>query len=156
MRKRQKLTLTGWQGATSGLRVDAESRRRVFLPLKGVLRHVQVVLPGHGVQPCCRLTRTFWATCPEFRSAEIGKWMENRGDKPWPRGNRRGIRRSLWLEAGRLRRFASSHSSAGRRRVLPICGVSSPCIGVGKPLGFGAGSRSGKLRWPARIDESTA
>ena len=87
MEKGQKLILSGWQGATSGLRVDAESRRRVFLPLKGVLRRVQVVLPGHGVQPCCRLTPTFWTTCPEFRSAEIGKWMENRGDKPWLRGN---------------------------------------------------------------------
>ncbi len=87
MGRGQKLTLSGWQGATSGLRVDAESRRRVFLPFKGVLRHVLVVLPGHGEQPRCRLTRTFWTTCPEFRSAEIGKWMENRGDKPWPRGN---------------------------------------------------------------------
>ena len=86
-RKGKQLTLSGWQGATSGLRVDADSRRRVFLPLKGVLRRVEMVLPGHDVQPCCRLTPTFWTTCPEFRSAEIGKWMENRGDKPWPSGN---------------------------------------------------------------------
>ena len=70
MGKGQELTLNGWQGGTFGLRVDAESRRRVFLPLKGVLRQVQVVLPGHGVQLCCRLTPNFWTTCSEFRSAE--------------------------------------------------------------------------------------
>ena len=87
MARGYELTVSGWQGGTSGLRVGAESRRRVFLPLRGVLRRVQVVLPGYGVQPRCRLTPTFWTTCPEFRSAEIGKWMENRGDKPWPRGN---------------------------------------------------------------------
>ena len=80
----QRVILSGWQGATSGLRVDAESRRRVFLPLKGVLRRVRIVLPGHAVQPWCTLSPTFWTTCPEFRSAEIGKWMEKRGDKPWP------------------------------------------------------------------------
>ena len=83
----QHLALSGWQGSVSGLRVDAESRRRVFLPLKGVLRSVRLVLPGHAVQPRCTLSPTFWTTCPEFRSAEIGRWMEKRGDKPWPLGN---------------------------------------------------------------------
>ena len=82
----QQVTLRGWQGGTSGLRVNAKSRRRVFLPLKGVLRRVRLVLPGHAVQPWCRLSPKFWTTCPELRSAEIGKWMEQRGDKPWPPG----------------------------------------------------------------------
>ena len=83
----QRVILSGWQGGTSGLHLDAESRRRVFLPLKGVLRRVRLVLPGHAVQPWCTLSPTFWTTCPEFRSADIGKWMEMRGDKPWPLRN---------------------------------------------------------------------
>ena len=85
--KGEPITLSGWPGGTSGLRVDAESRRRVFLPHRGVLHRVEVVLPGYDVQPCCEIRRTFWAKCPEFRSAEIGRWMEKRGDKPWPNGN---------------------------------------------------------------------
>ena len=56
------------------------------------------------------------------------------------------------LEAGRLRRSAYSYSALGARHVLPFCGTSSPCIGVGEPFGFGAGSHSGKLRWPGRAD----
>ena len=87
MINRHHLTLSGWQGGTSALHVDAESKRRVFLPLKDVLTWVELVLPGHPVRPRCRLTRTFWTTCPELRSGEIGRWMENRGDKPWPRGS---------------------------------------------------------------------
>ena len=84
----QQVSLSGWQGgATWGLRVNAESRRQVFLPLKDVLRRVRLVLPGHTVQPWCTLSPRFWTTCPEFRSVEIGKWMEKRGDKPWPKRN---------------------------------------------------------------------
>ena len=83
----QRVTVSGWKGPTSGLRVDAESRRRVFLPLKGVLRRVRLLLPGHAVQPWCTLSPTFWTSCPEFRSVEIGKWMAKRGDAPWPRRN---------------------------------------------------------------------
>ena len=79
-----ELILSGWQGTTSGLRIDAETRRKVFLPFKDQLRMVHLFLPGHEAQPCFRLKQTFWTTCPEFRSAEIGKWMDARGDKPWP------------------------------------------------------------------------
>lgn len=87
MKSNRGIELSGWQGATSGLRVSAESRSRVFEPLKGELSQVQVVLPGHPVQPLCRVTSTFWTTCPELRSAEIGRWMVARGEKPWPRGH---------------------------------------------------------------------
>ena len=83
MKRGQELVLTGWQGGTSGLRVGAETRRRLFLPLKGRIRRVRVVLPGYDAEPCCRVTATFWTTCPELRSAEIGRWMESRGDRPW-------------------------------------------------------------------------
>lgn len=79
----QEFFLSGWQGASSGLRVDAETRRKVFLPLKDRLHMVQVILPGHETKPCSRLTPTFWTSHPVLRSAEIGRWMEVRGDKPW-------------------------------------------------------------------------
>ena len=82
----RELTLTGWKGATFGLRVDAESKCRVFFPLKNQLRRVRLVLHGHEARPCCSQTPTFWTTCPEFRSVEIGRWMDTRGDKPWPHG----------------------------------------------------------------------
>ncbi len=81
------LRLKGWQGGTTGLRVDAESRRRVLLPLKRTLQRVRIELPGYAAQPLCDVSRTFWTTCPEFRSSEIGRWMTKRGDQPWPRGN---------------------------------------------------------------------
>ena len=83
----QKLRLTGWMGGTTGLRVDAESRRRVLLPLKPTLQGVHIELPGHPARPFCHVSSTFWTTCPEFRSAEIGRWMAHRDDKPWPHGN---------------------------------------------------------------------
>ena len=38
---RGRIELTGWQGGTSGFRVVAESRRRVFEPLQGKLRYVE-------------------------------------------------------------------------------------------------------------------
>ncbi len=72
----QELILNGWQGGTAGFRVCAESRRRVFERFKKTLLQVEVELPGHGKRPCCRITITFWTTCPELRSAEIGGWME--------------------------------------------------------------------------------
>ena len=84
--KQQELALSGWRGGTFGMRVDAQSRSRALLPLKGKLPQVHFVLPGYGVQPICRLSRTFLTTCLEFRSAEIGKWMKARGDAPWPLG----------------------------------------------------------------------
>ena len=81
------LTLSGWKGGTYGFRVDADTRCRMFLPLKDRLSSVQFVLPAHNLCPSCRITRTFWTTCPEFRSAEIGRWMEERGDMPWLSGH---------------------------------------------------------------------
>ena len=81
------LTLTGWQGGTSGLRVAAESRRKVLLPLKRTLRRVRLVLPDHGQPPVCDVSASFWTSCPELRSAEIGRWMIARRDKPWPPRN---------------------------------------------------------------------
>ena len=82
----QRIQLTGWQGGTSGFRIGAESRRRMFGPFKNTLRQVQVELPGHGTPLSCPITPIFWTTCPELRSADIGRWMQRSGDKPWPEG----------------------------------------------------------------------
>ena len=82
-----RMALTGWRGGTAGFRVDAVSRSRVLAPLKGTLRGIEIELPGVGVRPYCRITPTSWTTCPELRSAEIGRWMTRRREKPWPRGN---------------------------------------------------------------------
>ena len=98
--RNREFTLSGWKGGTYGFRVDAETRCRTFLPLKDRLSSVRFVLPGHKMRPCCRLTKTFWTTCPEFRSAEIGKWMEARGDKPWPRGHPPKYRAQLEIGDG--------------------------------------------------------
>ena len=29
---------------------------------------------------------SFWRGCCELRSAQIGRWMEGRGERPWPSG----------------------------------------------------------------------
>ena len=69
----QRMALSGWEGGTTGFRVDAVSRSGVLAPLKGTLRGIEVELPGLGVQPYCRITPTFLTTCPELRSAEIAR-----------------------------------------------------------------------------------
>ena len=94
------LGLKGWQGGTTGFRVDADSRRRVLQPLKRTLRRVRIELPGHAAQPLCDVSPTFWTTCPEFRSAEIGRWMTKRGDKPWPPGSPPTYEAELVMAAG--------------------------------------------------------
>jgi len=33
-----------------------------------------------------RLTSSFWRSCSEFRSIEIGRWMLELGVAPWPKG----------------------------------------------------------------------
>ena len=80
----QRIDIAGWTGGTSGLRVRKESRERVLRPLQGRLRQVRLELPGLAGAAYCRVTPTFWTTCPSLRSVEIGRWMAARGDMPWP------------------------------------------------------------------------
>ena len=80
----QRIAVAGWKGGTFGLRVRKESRERVLRPVQGRLRQVRLDLPGLAGVVQCRVTPTFWTTCPSLRSAEIGRWMEARGDMPWP------------------------------------------------------------------------
>lgn len=59
MKSNRRIEISGWQRATTGLRVAAETESRVFEPLKGRLRQVQIGLPGHRVELVCRITATF-------------------------------------------------------------------------------------------------
>ena len=102
------LKLTGWTNGTTGfgLRVGTDSRRLVLLPLKRTMQRVRIELPGHAVQPPCKVTPSFWKKCPQFRSVEIGHWMIKRedmakcGEKRWPRGKPPRYKAELVREDG--------------------------------------------------------
>ena len=83
--------LTGWNNGNGhfGLKIARRVRDRELGSLKVALGegpYVTVVLPGIG-PVCVHITPSFWTTCSELRSAEIGAWMKRRGDAPWPRGH---------------------------------------------------------------------
>ena len=67
------IILTAWRGGTFGLRVRLEDRCRFAGQCK-----VVIILPRTH-RPSRRLTvnvtPSFWRNCPEFRSAEIGRWL---------------------------------------------------------------------------------
>lgn len=72
-------TVTAWNngGSGYGLRVRRQDRR--FFQRNW--RTVTVALPdGHGVMTA-NLTDTFWTTCPEIRSAAVGRLAPS-----WPHG----------------------------------------------------------------------
>lgn len=78
--------LTGWQGGTSGLRM--RPRDRDYLPSGS--SSVTLELPKRdksSIRIECTLSPSFWDGCSEIRSAEIEKWMEERGEKPWVKNN---------------------------------------------------------------------
>lgn len=73
-------TVTAWSngGSGRGLRVPPQDRDRFF---RRDWRTVTITLPdGRVITP--NLTRTFWTTCPEIRSAAIGRLAPS-----WPVGN---------------------------------------------------------------------
>ena len=82
--------LTGWNNGTGhfGLKIARSVRDTELGSLKvaiGERPYGTVVLPG--IAPVrVHLSPSFWTTCSELRSAEIGAWMKRRGDAPWPRG----------------------------------------------------------------------
>ena len=72
----------GWKGATYGLRFTTEDRTRHFDP-----RWTAVILHlGGGQTVTTAVSSSFWRTCPELRSAEIGRWFMANGAAPWPKG----------------------------------------------------------------------
>ena len=89
-----RIVLSGWYGGgksgTFGLRVSVKDRE-----LFRGLTKVKLELPNsHGKSRRMQreLSSSFWRSCPELRSREIGEWMSDRGDcllhklQPWPRG----------------------------------------------------------------------
>lgn len=41
---------------------------------------------GGSKEVVISLSPSFWRNCPEFRSAEIGRWLLDEGHAPWPKG----------------------------------------------------------------------
>ena len=77
------IVLTGWKGATYGLRITRKERDVL---LRG-LDKVTLILPlkdGQKLSLNLDLNASFWGSCPEFRNRDIGDWMKQRGDYPWP------------------------------------------------------------------------
>ena len=86
----RRFCLTGWTNGTGyfGLKIARSVRDQVFGSLKDGARdrpYVSVKLPGMA-PVCVRISPSFWRTCTEFRLAQIGAWMKQRGDSPWPPG----------------------------------------------------------------------
>ena len=78
------IVLTGWRGGTFGFRVSKQDQE-FFRELS----KVKLELPnprGASCQIEIKLSRSFWRECPELRSKEIGGWMFERGNWPWPKG----------------------------------------------------------------------
>ena len=76
------IVLTGWQGSTYGLRISKKDRDAL---LRG-LDKITLKLPlndGRAQSMELSLNNSFWRSCPEFRSRDIGTWMKKRGDCPW-------------------------------------------------------------------------
>ena len=82
--------LTGWKGGTKlGLRVSTLDRERLLRSFRRRLDQEGLILVLPATDAVARVDipmtrRTFWERCPEFRSCEIGAWMKDRGDYPWP------------------------------------------------------------------------
>lgn len=76
--------MTSPNGGGYGLRVGRRNRDAYF---DRTWKTVLVEMPDMPGQPLeFPLTRTFWTSCPELRSAVFGKWMIDLGLAPWPRG----------------------------------------------------------------------
>jgi hypothetical protein len=75
-------TVTGWQGATYGLRMSAGDRDKNF---ERSWLSVTLALDG-GPVVTVPVSPSFWRDCTELRSSRIGDWMAAQGLVPWPRG----------------------------------------------------------------------
>ena len=66
-----------------GLRIPLAQRQRYF---SRRWSRVRIELPdGHGVATA-DIRASFWRSCPELRSAEIGKWLRASGVSVWAPG----------------------------------------------------------------------
>jgi hypothetical protein len=70
-------------GAGYGLRISEEDRDRYF---NRNWQHVVFDLGGEA-EATVRLSESFWRSCSELRSAQIGRWFRRNGLAPWPKGD---------------------------------------------------------------------
>jgi hypothetical protein len=69
-------------GAGYGLRISQKDRDRLFDP-----RWREVVFElGREAEATAVLSESFWRSCSELRSAEIGRWLRRHNLAPWPNG----------------------------------------------------------------------
>ncbi|GLI45436.1 hypothetical protein [Methanoculleus bourgensis] len=84
------MKVSGWSnstpnvrtGAGYGVRIPYDDRDRYFQRSWG---SVEVVLDNGGVVDVS-LPEKFWTTCPELKSAVIGRWMLKQRVIPWAKG----------------------------------------------------------------------
>jgi hypothetical protein len=69
-------------GAGYGLRISVSDRDRFFRPNWNT---VSLEVEGGG-KIVGRLSASFWKTCTELRSAEIGRWLLRQRLAPWQKG----------------------------------------------------------------------
>lgn len=69
-------------GAGYGVRLSDRDRDQYFDP---EWREVTVDL-DRGETVSVSLSESFWRSCPELRSAAIGRWLLDNGLAPWPPG----------------------------------------------------------------------
>ena len=84
--KEGSFTASAWKGGTFGLKIlePAKIRERFF-------RSEWTVVKLHLIGVRCRtvevnISPSFWRSCPEMRSGEIGEWFKDNGHAPWPKG----------------------------------------------------------------------
>lgn len=69
-------------GAGYGLKISRQDRDHFFDQRWSA---VVIQLPGHD-PVTVQLSESFWRSCTELRSAEIGRWLMLKGLAPWPHG----------------------------------------------------------------------
>ncbi|HEX4661712.1 MAG TPA: hypothetical protein VH307_30325 [Streptosporangiaceae bacterium] len=69
-------------GAGYGVRLSDRDRDDYFDPGW----HEVVVALDQGETALVLLSKSFWRSCPELRSAAIGRWLLRHHLAPWPRG----------------------------------------------------------------------
>ncbi len=85
---------TGWHNggavldpAGYGIRFTAHDRKKHFDPL-----WAEVVMEMEGeTSTTIALSPSFWRSCSELRSADIGRWLLEVHAAPWPKGSPPGI-----------------------------------------------------------------
>lgn len=69
-------------GAGYGIHISRADRDLHF---RKAWEHAVLDLGGEA-EATVRLTGSFWRSCTELRSAEIGRWFRRHGIAPWPTG----------------------------------------------------------------------